>query len=134
MFKINYNSGNDGCATSDSGILYMLLIILDDGTQFIKIGITSRSIASRTLEILGSFFQVYRYFPYVKPIRFTNVADYKAKELELHKFLSYCSYTPDYRFDGSTELFSLQVDEAKDLYKHINKEGNLKGYVKNNKD
>lgn len=51
----------------NSGILYVLVVRLDCGTEVYKVGVTKRKIEERVAEILTSFWLSYRYFPYCYP-------------------------------------------------------------------
>lgn len=102
-------------AKTTRGILYVLLFELE-GKQLVKIGITSRRMEDRVLEITEAIFQKYRVFPMCNPRRFTRVDDYAAKERQLHKLFKEFSYKPSKKFGGYTEFFDVDVDTVVAAY------------------
>lgn len=104
---------------SGEAILYLLELDID-GKRVYKIGITSRKIEDRVVEILTSHFSIYRHFPYCRPKRFRHVSNTYEKEQELHKYLDEYRYEPYNKFDGSTELFyDIKLDILVDLFETI---------------
>ena len=98
------------------GRLYVLKLVLPDGTVVHKIGITnSDRTTDRMLEILRSWFNHYRYVPYTE-IRLDMEFGY-AKRLEkfIHKVLLRYRYSPTYKVEGYTEMFT-GVDEFRLLH------------------
>jgi hypothetical protein len=96
-------------------ILYVLLLHIDD-REVVKIGITSNSIEQRVLGILGSCYTSYRYFPYCKPKRFTQVKDAEDKEALLLEYFSSRRYYPSKSFGGHTEIVDVPIDEVVEAY------------------
>lgn len=101
-----------------SGILYVLLFELE-GKQLVKIGITSRKMEDRVLEIIEAIFQKYRVFPMCNPRRFTRTEDYAAKERQLHKMFKEYSFKPSKKFGGYTEFFDVPVDKVVEAYDEL---------------
>ena len=103
-----------------AGILYVLVFILDDGTEVYKIGVTSRDVQYRVCEILSSFWSKYRYFPYCRPKKFSSMDDVYAKEAMMHKYFDEYRYEPEHKFSGSTEFFKgVELDEVIRVYKLV---------------
>jgi len=102
---------------SGSGILYILVMEIEDKTVY-KVGVTQRAkIEDRVCEILASFFKSYRYFPWTRPKRFKKTNDVYEKEAKMHKYLSEYKYEPEKKFGGSTEFFcGIDLDVLVDLY------------------
>jgi len=98
-----------------SGIVYLLYLYLDDGTRVVKIGITSRKIEERVVEILTSYFKTYRVFPRLYPKRFKKTTDNYRKEQALHKYFSRRAHLFSKPFDGSSEFFD--IDDEDELLK-----------------
>ena len=103
------------------GILYVLVMRLDCGKEFYKIGVTQRSkIEERVAEIVTGFFIKYRYFPYCYPKRFKSTEDVYAKEAVLHNKFKEFKYETEYKFGGSTEMFAgLALEEILEAYENI---------------
>ena len=111
MFKVSTKTLN-----TKEGILYILLIKLED-KDLVKIGITTRpKIEDRVVEILTSIFQKYRRFPYCYPKRFKKTSDPLDKETRLHKYFEDYKYTTEYPFSGHTEFFDIELDIVVDAY------------------
>lgn len=117
--KLNFKlTGNIEDQTK--GILYILIIRLEDNTEVVKIGVTKRKIEDRIQEILLSFYTAYRYFPYCYPKRFKTTTDVFGKESILHKEFALSSYTFDKKFGGYTEFFKdLDMDLVLKRYEEI---------------
>ena len=97
------------------GILYVTEFEIE-GMKLVKIGITTRSIEERTLEIIGSVFKKYRYFPRCRPKRFRTMDDVGSKEKILHeKFKGYrCKDLGS--FSGYTEFFDVPLEDVVEAY------------------
>ena len=93
------------------GRVYVLKITLKDGTILHKVGMcrSSRSV-DRMMEILGSFFKVYRYVPQCELRRDRKTTVPLLLEQHLHKLLEDYSYTFDKKFSGYKEFF-FDLDE-----------------------
>lgn len=114
-------SAKDECVSE--GIVYLLVIRLEDDTEVYKIGVTTRKIQERVGEILASFWTQYRYFPYCKPKRFRSTNDIFEKEAKIHKELAEFSYEFDKKFGGSSEFFSgVALDKVIEIYERIVKD------------
>jgi|WetSurMetagenome_2_1015567.scaffolds.fasta_scaffold09758_3 hypothetical protein len=100
-----------------NGMVYVLLIDLEN-TTVVKIGVTARpKIEDRVCEVLKSIYTRYRYFPYTYTKRFTQTTDIYAKEADLHYHFNNVRYTPDKPFDGSTEIFMIKdINYLVDIY------------------
>lgn len=103
----------------DAQILYLLRIYEVDGKDICKIGITSRKIEDRVVEILTSYFHAYRVFPKLYPKRFRKVKDAFMKEQWLLDYLKEYKYTIDKKFSGCTELVDIDLDILVDLYEKV---------------
>lgn len=117
MFKVSTKELNK------EQILYLLVLEIDN-KQVCKIGITSRNIEDRVVEILASHFIAYRFFPYCRPKRFKKIANTYEKEQELLEYFKEYKYVPECSFGGSTELVSdisldVLVSVYEDTYKGI---------------
>lgn len=100
-----------------SGILYILVFHLKCGTEVYKIGITTRNVEDRVVEILHDFFIKYRYFPAVDVRRFTRFEDVLDKEKEMHREFKEYQHTFEKSFSGFTECFSgIPLDNIVDYY------------------
>lgn len=103
----------------DKGIVYLLEIHMEEKI-LVKIGITSRpKIEDRVTEILVSIFKSYRYFPYLRPKRFTKTSDIMTKEAMLHKYFEERRYITEHKWGGSTEVFDIPLDEAVEVYERV---------------
>lgn len=99
-----------------AGILYVLEMHID-GTVVYKIGVTKRKIEERVVEILGSFFNKYRYFCYVKPRKFSKTSDVYKKESLLHRHFKDYRYESEHVWSGNTEVFyNLELDVILNAY------------------
>ena len=104
-----------------AGILYILYIRLEDGTEVQKIGVTQRpKIQERVVEILASFFMSFRYFPYCYPKRFKTTSDVYKKEAMMHTYYKEYSHEFEKRFGGSTEFFTIEdLDDLLSVYARV---------------
>lgn len=108
----------DQVICNDSGILYVVLFVLDN-KELVKIGVTTRSIEDRVSEILVSIFKTYREFPYCRPKRFKTTDDIYSKEAILHEYFADKSYTPVNKFSGSTEFFDVPLNKVVEVYENL---------------
>ena len=116
LFKIDKSA----LSSDDSGILYLLVIKLDCGTEVYKVGVTKRKVEERVAEILTSFWVSYRYFPYCYPKRFKTTSNVYDKEACMHKDLKDYKYTFDKSFGGHTEFFSgIPLDVLLEKYESV---------------
>jgi len=102
------------------GIVYILIMVID-GYEVYKIGVTSReTVYERSLEILSSHCSQYRFYPYMKPKRFRKTSNIYEKEKALHNYFEECRYTPEKPFGGSTELFDIDnLEHLLDVYVRV---------------
>lgn len=93
------------------GRVYVLRVVLDDGTVLHKVGMcnSSRSV-DRMMEVLRGFFNCYRYVPRCELRRDKAFPVPLLVEKHLHEQMEELSYTFDKKFGGSTEFFQ-DVDE-----------------------
>lgn len=111
----------------NNGILYLLEMHLE-GKVLVKIGVTSRKIEDRVVEILTSYFYKYREFPYTRPKRFRETENVYSKETILHEYFSEYQYIPEFKFSGSTEIFDVDLDIVVKAYEYLLKNGSLDNY------
>jgi len=91
------------------GMVYLIKMVLDDGTVIVKIGITTRrSIVERLAENVIGFFTCYRYIPRTTVKRHKRTPYYTEIEAYLHKVFEKSNYKFDKKFGGSTEYFEIE--------------------------
>ena len=112
MITISKDKLNSG------GVLYVLLISLDEG-DIVKVGITSRKVEERVVEITTSIWKHYRYFPRVYVKKYKRVADYEAKEQVLLGMFKDKQHKPKHKFSGCTECFDVELDEVVKAYDEL---------------
>jgi hypothetical protein len=105
-------------ATQEKGIVYLLELVVDD-EKVQKIGITTRKIEDRVVEILSSHFQVFRHYPYCYPKRFKSTTNIMMREAKLLSVFSNEKFTPSKQFSGSTELIKADLDTVVQVYEYI---------------
>lgn len=105
-------------AKDSAGILYVLIFKLDE-CEYIKIGITQRKVEERVCEILTSFFQKIRRFPYCYPKRYSRMDNVLAKESMMHEYFKEYRVTLD-KISGGTEFFrGIDLDELLAKYADV---------------
>ena len=115
-FKVSHDLEN---VTKADGILYVLEVEVD-GKLVVKVGLTRRSdICDRVCEITTSYFQSYRYFPYVRPKKFSKVMNVYAKEQFILKYFKDCKYESAKKFSGCEELLDVDVGVVVELYEQL---------------
>lgn len=99
---------------SGEGRVYLLKVLLDDGKIVYKIGMcNSDRSTDRMMEILQSFFKVYRYIPRCELKRDRKATDALDTEQKLHSKYEKYSFKFDKKFGGSTEFFyGINEDEV----------------------
>ena len=102
----------------EAGILYILLVELE-GKSLVKIGVTTRTIEDRVIEILLDIFKKYREFPYCRPKRFRNTSDIYKKEKTLHQLFNANRYITAKKFSGHTEFFDIPLEVAVAAYENL---------------
>ena len=100
------------------GMVYLLEIDVD-GKMVQKIGITTRKIEDRVVEITASYFKGRRYFPFVRPKRFRKANDILDKEQSILEWCKEYKFTPEKRFQGSSELLDMNLDVLVTLYEQV---------------
>lgn len=98
--------------------LYLLEIEVE-GELVQKIGITTRNVEDRCLEILGSYFKKHRLFPYLRPKRYRKVDDAYEKEQALLKMFEEYRFTPEKPFGGCTELVKVDLEILVEEYEKM---------------
>jgi hypothetical protein len=111
-FKINHK------LSEDKGIVYVLQLNLED-KQLIKIGITTRKIEERVVEILTAIWKKYRVFPECHVARYCAIDSYLAMEKYLHEHYKEFKYDCEHKWSGNTEIFLLDIEEVKNKYDEI---------------
>ena len=115
-FSVSYDLENVGKL---DGILYILELDVD-GKRVVKVGLTRRdNICERVCEITTSYFQQYRYFPYVRPKRFRHVANVYAKEQYILKYFRDKKYKSEKKFSGCEELLDVDVEQVVQVYEQL---------------
>ena len=74
------------------------------------------------LQIIGSYFDVYRVTPIIKVVKDKEVSNVFEKETKCHHALAEWQYTPDKAFSGSTEIFLVDKEKVLEVYNNIVKE------------
>lgn len=101
-----------------TAIVYLLELDID-GKTVVKIGMTTRKIEDRVLEILLSCFKQYREFPRCRPKRFKKTIDAYGKEQLLLRYFSDYKYTSGKVFGGCQELVDVPLDVVVDAYERV---------------
>ena len=115
-FNVSYDLENVGKL---DGILYILELDVD-GNRVVKVGLTRRdNICERVCEITTSYFQQYRYFPYVRPKRFRHVVNVYAKEQYILKYFKDKKYKSEKKFSGCEELLDVDVEQVVQVYEQL---------------
>lgn len=120
--KFSVNTGDLKKGKHKEERVYILEMYIDGLEEPIyKIGKASGdSSKKRMLEIIGSYFDIFRVTPIVKIKRDRKTKDALSKEHELHIMFEQFKYTPTKKFSGSTELFKgLDLDELIKRYEEI---------------
>ena len=96
---------------ADKGKLYMMRFWFDGHEKPVyKIGLTVRQPEERLMDILISYYKVYRYCPKCDIKRFREVGKLHQKETILLASLKEYNYIPEKKFSGCTEMFA-GIDE-----------------------
>lgn len=103
----------------NEGLLYVLYLWHEEH-MIVKIGVTSRKIEERVVEILTSYYHRYRVFPKLYPKRFRNTENVYGKEAMLHRYFADKKHEFDKVFSGSTEFFAdIDEDELLRVYEDV---------------
>ena len=113
LFKMEVKEIKD-----DKGIVYLLLIDLDEG-QVIKIGLTTRPVEERCQEIITSYWKYTRVFPRLYTKRFKETNDIYNKEQKILEYLKEYKYEPKIPMQGRTEMVKLDLDIAVKVYEDV---------------
>ena len=120
------------------GRIYVIKLVLVDGTEVHKVGMVNTDdlsrVTDRMMEILRSFFTVYRYVPYAELRKAKKVRIPYIVEAYLHSLLADTKYTFDKKFSGSTECFEIDEEsflEYLDKFEYVEM---LRGETKMKKD
>lgn len=114
-FKVSHDLDS---VSKKAAILYILELDVDD-RRVVKIGVTSRGISDRVVEILSSHFKSYRFFCWCKPKRFRTVDDAYGKEAILLRYFSDRKYESAKKFSGCQELVDVDVLEVVEVYERL---------------
>lgn len=120
MVKISRDGVKKSLHIKEKGIVYILKMMLgdrEDPTVVYKIGVTTRKIEERVLELVVSHFKIHRWFPQVVPRKFTRTTCYYEIEKELHDLYEGYRYNASEKIDGYTELF-VGIDEEELISKY----------------
>lgn len=98
------------------GEVYMLLIDID-GKTVIKIGTTNRCALKRALEIAEVIHGAYKFLPKIQILINERTHNNYAVEAALLAKLKEYKYTPDYEFDGCSELVMCDTAVAISAYR-----------------
>ena len=107
---IKLKVGRELVSEKGDGIVYLLYMWVDD-LMVVKIGVTTRKVEERVVEILTSYWQQYRVFPKLYPKRFKKTSEILSKEQMLHEYFRDKQYEFEKKFDGSTEYFVIDDEE-----------------------
>jgi len=96
--------------------VYIFELELDDGTMIHKVGMVNSDsmsrVTDRLMEVLRSFFMVYRYVPKSRIVKAKKFLIPYIVENHLHKLLAELKYKSDKKWDGYDEVFSdVDIDE-----------------------
>ena len=100
--------------------LYIFSIRFESGMEVVKIGKSSgKSSLDRMLQIQRDYFNKYRCTFICRIVRDRECEEAFKYETALHSFFKEYRYTPKTAFSGSTELFCISLDAAKEAYEYI---------------
>ena len=103
----------------DTERLYILEIVVDDITVY-KVGKASgHSSKKRMLQIVESYFDVYRVTPVIKIVKDREVTEVFMKETKCHHELKEWQFVPVKKFSGSTELFNVTKEKVLEVYEDV---------------
>lgn len=103
------------------GLLYVLYLWIDDIVVY-KVGVTSRLVQDRVVEILTSYWIKYRIFPKLYPKRYRHTEAVYTKEAMMHKYFDKYRHKFDKEFSGCTEFFvGVDEDELLAVYDDVMK-------------
>ena len=74
------------------------------------------------LQIIGSYFDVYRVTPVVKIVKDKEVKNVFEKETKCHHVLAEWQFVPEKAFSGSSELFNIDKEKVLEVYNKVVKE------------
>lgn len=100
----------------DIGRIYVVKLVLPDDTVVHKIGMcySDRS-TDRMMELLKSWFSYFRFVPYTELRLDMKCQNANKIESYLHKILKPVAFEPNFKVQGSTEMF-VEIDERRLLW------------------
>lgn len=102
--------------------LYILEIQIGE-TVVYKVGKASgHSCKQRMLQIIGSYFDVYRVTPIIKVVKDKEVSNVFDKETKCHHALAEWKYESEKKFSGCQELFKVDKEKVLEVYNEIVKD------------
>ena len=105
-------SGGKMCKKQTEGRVYVIRLVLRDGTEVHKVGMChSPRSTDRMMEVLRSWFTAYRYVPYAELRLDKGTGIPRLLEKHMHELLSDLKWVPDKKVDGGQEMF-VGVDEG----------------------
>ena len=107
----------DGIETGYVYVMQFRFRTRDSYKTLYKVGVTKNKPIDRMLEICRSFFQVRRYVPECKLVRFRKVPEYYRLEKEVHNRLD--RYQFNISFSGSTEFVDIELDNLLGIYDEV---------------
>jgi len=100
----------------DIGRVYVIKMIMPDDTVVHKIGMChSHRATDRMMEILRSWFNSFRFVPYTELRLDMECNNPLAIEQYIHGILDPVGFIPNFKVQGSTEMFT-DIDEARLLW------------------
>lgn len=103
------------------GIVYVLEIEVD-GKRVVKVGLTTKKIEERVVQILTSHFKAYRHFPYCRPKRFRKTDNIYEKEQKILRYFEDKRYKSELKFDGCTELLDVPLEAVVEIYEKVTRD------------
>ena len=94
-----------------SGTVYVLRIRIGDVWVW-KVGVTTKTVPRRVLQIVEGFQKVYGYFPEVRIEHEEKTRNHFKCETAIHGLLCDNRYVSEYTFTGSSELFDSSLDKV----------------------
>lgn len=104
--------------SNKDGIVYILDLDVDD-IRVVKIGVTTRKVEDRVLEILLSYWKTYRVFPRCYPKRFKRTTNIYEKEKLLLDYFSDCKFECAKQFSGYQELVYAPLEDVVEIYEKV---------------
>ena len=103
----------------NSGTVYILEIELEDVVAY-KIGVTTKTVAKRALQIIEGVYKAYGYFPRVKVLKSDKTLNHFKVETRLHRLFEAQRFNTLLEFTGSTEMFvGVKLDDVVAAYEKL---------------